>query len=160
MEPLATYADFQSVDECRSLLERLFATFGLISVHLRPVPVPPEAVDFKIYRLTLETESAPLVLVTPEDRIGGLQFSLMQRRFVYRYDNCVLSFETSCYEGLKRRPWMIGGALYVTPSIGNAQDLVEKLIQILPKTVESGSPIQQSAVPAIQHECDVSEVRA
>lgn len=159
MEPLATHADFQSIDDCRLLLERLFASFGLMSVHLRPVPVPPDTVEYKIYRLALETRSAPLVLVTPDDRIGGLQFSLMQRRFVYRYDNCVLSFETTCYEGLEQLPWRTGGVLYVTPSVGNAQDLVEKLIQILPKTVGAGSSIQTLVVPADQHVRCISEVR-
>lgn len=150
MESMETLSDLQTAAACGSLIERLFRSFGLSRFQVRPVVIPPETVDFDVYRILLETETAPLTLKTPDECIGGLQFSFMQKRFVYRFDNCVLSYETKCDERQRDRPWVTSGAMYVTPSANHARDLIEKLIQVLPKPTGAAGQIELTAVADAQ----------
>ena len=150
MGPMETPADLQTAAACSSLIERLFTSFGLLRSQVRLVSILPETFDFDVYRILIETEVEPRTLKTPDECLGGLQFSFMQKRFVYRFDNCIFSYETQCDERQQHRPWITNGAIYVTHSVNHARDLIEKLIQALPKVTGEVGQIQLAATADVQ----------
>lgn len=150
MGKMATHADLLTAASCSSLLAQLFMPFGLSMSHVRSVLIPPKTINCDAYRIRIETETAPSSLKTPDDFIGGLQFSFMQKRFVYRFDHYVLSYETVCDESQQHRPWVTSGAMYVMPSVNDARDLIEKLIQFLPQVTGEEGQLQLAAAADVQ----------
>ncbi len=129
------YSDLLTAETCFGIVEKTFHPFGLLHFS-RSKPNGSQA-NFKILccgHLSIKTQDAPLQLATPEECLGGLQFAYMQRHFVYRFDNCVLSLMTGCEERLAQKFWLTTGTLYLAHSIDDARNLVKNLIQLLPST--------------------------
>ena len=121
---------------CIDVVERAFDEFDLVKSNISPIPVVAEGIRFRSYKMLLETRVAPWILPTPNECFGGLQFAHRQRRFVYRFDNCVLSFSIACDPTVHGSPWTTAGAMYLAPSVDDARELLNKLIQALPLTLE------------------------
>lgn len=141
-----------------SILAQVFNEFSLLKATIIPIRVGVDTFRYQPYRVMMKTRQAPLKLTTPAECLGGLQFSHQQKRFVYRFDNCVLSIIVTRDEVMPSKEWLSAGALYLAGSVEDAQDLIEKLVQALPLTVD-GDGCAEALEIADSHADDVATNR-
>jgi len=126
--------DLLTPTTCFQAIKRAFGEFDLLMSTISRIPVHVANISFRSYKLHLKTRSAPLLLATPNECFGGLQFALMRKQFVYRWDNCVLSFSVAGDEQSPAHGWSTAGEMYLTSTIDDAQELLNKLMRELLKS--------------------------